>query len=190
VKFVDSEIGEIPEGWKTSFLSDIAHIVMGQSPTSNHYNNDKNGLPFHQGVTNFGDRYPEDVVYSTGGEKIAEENDILISVRAPVGRINIANTKTIIGRGLCSLRSKNDKQSFLLYLLKNLFYKEDLFGGGSVFPSITKSELEKLKIVVPSLEVIDSFEEVVSSFDLKIKNTIKENISLKSQRDQLLVKLI
>lgn len=190
VKFVDSEMGKIPEEWKTSFLSDITHIVMGQSPTSNHYNNDKNGLPFHQGVTNFGDRYPEDVVYSTGGEKIAEENDILISVRAPVGRINIANRKTIIGRGLCSLRSKKDKQSFLLYLLKNLFHKEDLFGGGSVFPSITKSELEKLKIVIPSLEVIDSFEEVVSTFDFKIKNTIKENISLKSQRDLLLRKLI
>lgn len=189
-KFVDSEVGEIPEGWKTSLLSDIAHIVMGQSPTSNHYNNDKNGLPFHQGVTNFGDRYPEDVVYSTGGEKIALENDILVSVRAPVGRINIANRKTIIGRGLCSLRSKNDKQSFLLYLLKNLFHKEDLFGGGSVFPSITKSELEKLKIVIPSLEVIDSFEEVVSTFDFKIKNTIKENISLGSQRNQLLTKLI
>ena len=190
VKMVESEMGEIPDGWKVGNLSDVAHIVMGQSPTSNHYNDKKMGLPFHQGVTYFGDRYPEDVVYSTGGEKIAEENDILISVRAPVGRINIANQKMIIGRGLSAVRSKNNQQYFLLYLLKTLFHKEDLFGGGSVFPSITKGEFEKLKINVPSNNISILFDKKVSSFDLEIKNLIKENIFLKSQRDQLLAKLI
>jgi type I restriction enzyme S subunit len=163
---------------------------MGQSPTSNHYNSEKKGLPFHQGVTHFGERYPSNVVYSTGGEKIAEESDILISVRAPVGRINIATAKTILGRGLCSLRSKEGKSSFLLYLLKNLFHKEDLFGGGSVFPSITKTELEGLKIISPTKDIVNEFENKVSIFDSRIKNLTKENIFLKSQRDQLLVKLI
>lgn len=187
---VESEMGEIPEGWGIGNLSDITHIVMGQSPTSNYYNVQKKGLPFHQGVTYFGDRYPEDVIYSTGGEKIAEENDILISIRAPVGRINIANQKTIIGRGLSAVRSKVAQKYFLFYLLKSLFHKEDLFGGGSVFPSITKGEFEKLKITVPSNNTSILFDKKVSSFDLEIKNLIKENISLKDSRDQLLAKLI
>jgi type I restriction enzyme S subunit len=190
VKFIDSEMGEIPEGWEIIPLNKLAHITMGQSPTSNHYNSEKKGLPFHQGVTHFGERYPENVIYSTKGEKIAEENDILISVRAPVGRINIAIEKTILGRGVGLLKSKENKPSFLLYLLKNLFHKEDLFGGGSVFPSITKTELEGLKIISPTRDIVDKFENNISIFDLQIKNLTRENISLKSQRDQLLAKLI
>ena len=147
-------------------------------------------MPFHQGVTYFCFRYPEDIVYSTGGEKIAEENDILISVRAPVGRINIANQKTIIGRGLSAVRSKNNQQCFLLYLLKTLFHKEDLFGGGSVFPSITKGEFEKLKVIAPKSEITLLFDKKISNFDLEIKNLIVENVKLKESRDQLLAKLI
>lgn len=189
-KFVESEMGEIPEGWKLVPLNKVAHITMGQSPTSNHYNNDKRGLPFHQGVTYFGERYPDNVIYSTGGEKIAEENDILISVRAPVGRINIATEKTILGRGLGSLKSKEGNSSFLLYLLKNLFHKEDLFGGGSVFPSITKTELEGLEIMSPTTDIVNKFENKVVALDLQIKNLTQENTFLKSQRDQLLAKLI
>ena len=190
VKMINSEMGEIPEGWEVAPLSNIADIVMGQSPTSDHYNSGKNGLPFHQGVTYFCDRYPEDIVYSTGGEKIAEENDILISVRAPVGRINIANQKTIIGRGLSAVRSKNNQQCFLLYLLKTLFHKEDLFGGGSVFPSITKGEFEKLKVIAPKSEITLLFDKKISNFDLEIKNLIVENVNLKESRDRLLAKLI
>jgi type I restriction enzyme, S subunit len=190
VKFVDSEMGKIPEGWEIIPLNKLVHITMGQSPTSNYYNSEKKGLPFHQGVTHFGERYPENVIYSTKGEKIAEENDVLISVRAPVGRINIATEKTILGRGVGSLKSKENTSSFLLYLLKNLFHKEDLFGGGSVFPSITKTELEGLNIISPTRDIVDKFEKDISIFDLEIKNLTQENISLKSQRDQLLAKLI
>ena len=190
VEMVESEFGEIPEEWGVGSLSGITHIIMGQSPTSNFYNEKKEGLPFHQGVTYFGDRYPNDVIYSTGGEKIAGEGDILISVRAPVGRINIASKKTIIGRGLSAIRSKNNQQCFLLYLLKNLFHKEDLFGGGSVFPSITKGEFEKLKVIVPDKDSTTLFDKKIARFDLEIKNLIYENENLKQSRDQLLAKLI
>lgn len=189
-KFVESEMGEIPEGWEVGKLTDISKITMGQSPASTYYNSKKEGLPFHQGVTSFGDRYPEDIIYSTGGQKMAEKGDILVSVRAPVGRINIANSKTILGRGLSAVRSINNQQSFLLYLLKNLFHKEDLFGGGSVFPSITKSEFEKLKIVLPSSEAKTLFDKKVRVVDLEIKTLFEENVKLKESRDQLLTKLI
>jgi type I restriction enzyme S subunit len=104
-KFVESELGPIPEGWGVKTLSDICSIVMGQSPKSEFYNEDGDGLPFHQGVSDFGHLFPVDQKYCTVLKRIAEAGDILFSVRAPVGRLNIANKKIVIGRGLCAIRS-------------------------------------------------------------------------------------
>ncbi len=190
VKFIKSETGEIPNDWAIGKISDEANIVMGQSPESHYYNENKEGLPFHQGVTYFGELYPENVIYSTFGEKKAELGDILVSVRAPVGRINIASAKTIIGRGLSAVRSKTGNQSYLLYLLKNLFHKENLFGSGSVFPAINKKEFEELLVIFPKREIKEMFEQKISLIDKKIKENIEENIMLKSMRNQLLAKLI
>lgn len=189
-RFIISETQEVPEGWQTMALSDIAQIIMGQSPVSDHYNEKKEGMPFHQGVTYFGDRYPDNVIYSTYGEKKAQKDDILVSVRAPVGRINIANANTIIGRGLSAIRSKKNQQSYLLYLLKNLFFKEDLFGSGSVFPAINKHELEKLPVLIPTNDLIRTFEKHSTVIDAQIKSVINENNSLKQLRDKLLAKLL
>ncbi len=96
----------VPEGWEKKPLSEIADITMGQSPKSIYYNEDGNGLPFHQGVTNFGIRFPSHQTYCTVQARLAEVGDILFSVRAPVGRINITNDKIVIGRGLSAIRSK------------------------------------------------------------------------------------
>lgn len=103
VKMVESELGLIPEGWEVKNLKDVCNLVMGQSPKSEFYNETGQGLPFHQGVSNFGARFLSDKIYCTVLNRIAEAGDILFSVRAPVGRINIANKKIIIGRGLCSI---------------------------------------------------------------------------------------
>jgi len=111
----------IPEGWEVRRLGEVGEIVMGQSPSSEFYNNTGQGLPFHQGVRDFGARFPVHITFCTIDKRIAERGDILLSVRAPVGRINIANTKIIIGRGLAALRHKKLLQSFLLYQLKNIF---------------------------------------------------------------------
>jgi len=100
VKMVESELGMVPEGWEVKCLSDVCNIVMGQSPKSEFYNDIGEGLPFHQGVTDFGDRFPTDRKYCTVMNRIAEAGDILFSVRAPVGRINISDKKIVIGRGL------------------------------------------------------------------------------------------
>src|SRR5207302_880517 len=98
--------GKIPKGWKTNRLADVCDIVMGQYPSSEFYNRRGEGLPFHQGVTDFGHRFPVNRVYCTIESRVAERGDILFSVRAPVGRINIANKKIVIGRGLSAIRSK------------------------------------------------------------------------------------
>jgi len=90
IQFVESELGLIPEGWEVKKLIDVCHLIMGQSPKSDFYNENKEGLPFHQGVTNFTDRFPIDKIYTTALNRIAEAGDILFSVRAPVGRINIS----------------------------------------------------------------------------------------------------
>ena len=102
---VESEAGPIPEGWLATRLGDVATIIMGQSPKSEHYNLAGNGLPFHQGVSDFGDRFPTHRVFCTVRNRVATRGDVLFSVRAPVGRINVANTDLILSRGLASLRS-------------------------------------------------------------------------------------
>ena len=93
VPMVDSELGLIPHGWDVKQLGEMCHVIMGLSPKSEFYNETGDGLPFHQGVTDFGERFPTDRVYCTIQKRIAEIDDILFSVRAPVGRINIANKK-------------------------------------------------------------------------------------------------
>ena len=98
----------VPEGWARKTLDEIADITMGQSPKSIYYNEDGNGLPFHQGVTDFGVRFPSHQTYCTVQNRLAEPGDILFSVRAPVGRINITTDKIVIGRGLAAIRSNRD----------------------------------------------------------------------------------
>ena len=88
VKMVESELGLIPQGWEVKRLGEMCHVIMGQSPKSEFYNETGEGLPFHQGVRDFGKRFPTDRVYCTVQNRIAEAGDILFSVRAPVGRIN------------------------------------------------------------------------------------------------------
>src|SRR3989344_539131 len=173
-----------------SKLIEIADIIMGQSPKSQHYNEHSEGLPFHQGVTNFGDRFPIHKVFSTVGEKKAKDGDLLFSVRAPVGRINIANTKIILGRGLAAIRHKQNKQSFLFYLLKRAFAKEDSIGSGSIFPAVTKKELEGLLVLLPNDKLADDFEQRVSPMDSEIKNMVEENKKLAAMRDLLLPRLM
>jgi type I restriction enzyme, S subunit len=97
----------LPEGWTMKPLSELADMVMGQSPKSEFYNQAGEGLPFHQGVTNYGFRFVEDTIYSSSVTKLAEAGDILFSVRAPVGRINLTMNKIILGRGLAAFRSKS-----------------------------------------------------------------------------------
>jgi type I restriction enzyme S subunit len=188
-KFIDSELGRIPEGWEVKKLGDFSIIIMGQSPKSEFYNSDRTGLPFHQGVKDFGERFPTDITYTTSGNKIAEVGEILFSVRAPVGRINIAKNKIVLGRGLASLKMK-DGNGFLLYSLKNFFQKEDIIGSGTVFNSVNKTEIENIKFVKPNRELLIEFNKKITGIDELIYSNYLENENLKNLRDSLLPKLI
>lgn len=135
-------------------LGDIAEVTMGQSPKSEYYNTDKEGLPFLQGNKTFGFKYPSFDMYISSITKIAKKDSILMSVRAPVGDLNIASEDLCIGRGLCSLNMKNDNNNFLYYLLKfnlpNLLNRE----SGTVFGSINKKDIETLEVAIPKEESI------------------------------------
>lgn len=107
---------EIPEGWDDGILIDIANITMGQSPDGSSYNEVGEGMLFYQGSTDFGMRFPSVRQYTTAPSRFAKKGDILMSVRAPVGSINIANNDCCIGRGLSAINSKLGSISHLYYI--------------------------------------------------------------------------
>lgn len=185
-----SSLELLPDEWKVSRLGDFCNFVMGQSPASEFYNNDRKGLPFHQGVTNFNNRFPDHVIFCTDLKRIADEGDILLSVRAPVGRINIATTKLVLGRGICSVKHKKGLQNYCFYLLKTIFSKEDSFGNGAVFNAVTKNDLLRIKAVEPSFEICLKFQALVKPIDEEIKVLTTKNQLLQQTRDLLLPRLI
>jgi type I restriction enzyme S subunit len=180
----------VPVGWKKEKLSDLANITMGQSPASTFYNQNGIGLPFHQGVTNFGDRFPENLTYCSKEFRIAEPGDILFSVRAPVGRINVTSNRIVIGRGLAAINSKRKHQSFLFYQLKNHFFKEDMIGGGAIFAAITKKDLYGVELFMPPDALIGFFENQACPIDSQIESLHKGIILLTKARDILLPRLM
>ena len=190
VEMVESELGLIPQGWEVKQLGEMCHVVMGLSPKSEFYNETGDGLPFHQGVTDFGERFPTDRVYCTIKKRVAEAGDILFSVRAPVGRINIANKKIVIGRGLSAIRSKNRNQTFLLQQLKDRFQEEDTMGSGAIFNAIRKTDLLGIPLLTPTESVIGKFEEIVNLIFAELANLTLKNANLRQARDLLLPKLI
>ena len=180
----------VPEGWEKKPLSEIADITMGQSPKSIYYNEDGNGLPFHQGVTNFGFRFPSHQTYCTVQNRLAESGDILFSVRAPVGRINITIDKIVIGRGLSAIRSKLGQQNFLFYALKSRFFKEDMMGGGAIFAAITKKDLHGVRLLQAPDRIVEMFMEHVRPIDFQIENLQQTIDNLTQARDLLLPRLM
>lgn len=180
----------VPEGWKKTALSDIADVVMGQSPKSEFYNQIGEGLPFHQGVGSYGTRFVKDETYSTSFTRIAEAGSILFSVRAPVGRLNITKNKIVIGRGIAALNHKNGLQSFMFYMLKERFFKDNLVGNGSIFASISKDELLNQEFIIPCEDVMVKYDKVVRNIDDKIASLDGQIELLTEARDRLLPKLM
>jgi len=180
----------VPEGWFTKKLVEVADITMGQSPKSKFYNENECGLPFHQGVTNYGNRFVEHKIFCTQSARLAEPYDILCSVRAPVGRLNITLDKIAIGRGISAIREINGNQSFLFYALKNYFFKEDIIGSGSIYASVTKNDMENVLILYPTQLLIEQFEDITNSIDDQIVNLSRQIKRLTLARDLLLPRLM
>ena len=180
----------VPEGWKKKPLSSIADVIMGQSPKSEFYNQIGEGLPFHQGVGSYGNRFVKDETYSTSFTRIAEAGSVLFSVRAPVGRLNITKNKIVIGRGIAALNHKNGLQSFLFYMLKERFFKDNLVGNGSIFASISKDELLNQEFIIPCKDVMEQYDKAARNIDDKIAALDRQIEQLIQARDRLLPKLM
>ena len=185
--FIDNGLKNVKKG----MLQDIAEITMGLSPDGSSYNEKQLGIIFFQGRAEFSDRFPKIRLYTSQPKRIAIRNDILMSVRAPVGDINIAHHDCCIGRGLASIRSKYNHQSFLFYTMLNLKKYLDRFNSeGTVFGAISKDALNTIPIDIPSEGKIKHFEQIASPIDTCILNNYKEICCLESLRDTLLPKLM
>jgi type I restriction enzyme, S subunit len=182
---------EIPEEWKDSELKDIANITMGQSPPGESYNEVGNGMIFFQGCTDFGFRFPTIRKFTTEPTRYAKEGDILLSVRAPVGTLNIAKEDCCIGRGLTALNSKDNCISYLFGVMVNLKQVFDRRNtDGTTFGSITKDDLFSLKVVRPEKIILKKFNDLATPIFQKQNLLELENQQLSSLRDWLLPMLM
>ena len=179
-EFQETEIGKIPKEWRIVKLNRIAQIIMGQSPPSETYNKDGIGMPFLQGKMEFGRIYPSPVMYTSDPIKIAEANDVLISVRAPVGDVNIAPYKICIGRGLAAIRFDPNQTNymFFFYYFQSIKERLETLGKGSTFKAITKKDLEELTVLNPSLKEQKLIGEILSTVDRAIELYREERIRL------------
>jgi type I restriction enzyme S subunit len=164
---------------------------MGQSPPGETYNESGNGVPFYQGNRDFGYRFPTARVFCSAPTRFADTRDILVSVRAPVGALNIALEKCCIGRGVAALRMKNHSNGFLFYFLAT---QDDLWNRfnseGTVFGCLNKSEFNKIDLVIPSDDVLAGFDRFVVSIEAMLWKNEEENRRLSGIRDSLLPKLM
>ncbi|MCF1265861.1 restriction endonuclease subunit S [Morganella morganii] len=178
---------EIPAGWAVNTLSQIANITMGQSPAGESYNENRIGTLFFQGSTDFGWLFPTPRQYTTSPARMAKKGDILLSVRAPVGDMNIANADCCIGRGLAALNSKSYSDGFLFYVMK---YFKQIFdrrnAEGTTFGSITKDDLHSLQVVCPEPGLLKQYDDIVTGYNKMIFTRTLENQDLIKLRDWLL----
>ena len=163
-------------------LGEIAEITMGQSPKSQYYNNTGDGIPFLQGNRTFGFKKPTFDTYTTHITKTAKAGDVIMSVRAPVGDLNITPKDICIGRGVCSLRMKNGNQEFLYYMMK--YYVNHLLKreSGTVFGSVNRHDIETLEIDIPEDENVQKkIARYLSMIDEKIELNSSINNNLEQQ---------
>ena len=190
-RLVNSELGAIPEGWEAKTLGKCFNLTMGQSPPGSTYNDRKDGLPFFQGRTDFGFRFPENRKFCSAPTRIAQPGDTLVSVRAPVGDINMAWEQCCIGRGVAALRHKSASISFTYYSVWAVQEKISTYEHtGTVFGAINRKQFEALQVLEPRPELIEAFDARVGPMDIRIKGNTSEIRILTDLRDRLLPKLL
>jgi len=190
-EFVDSELGEIPKGWEIGNLGKLCYLVMGQSPPGASYNETGKGIVFYQGISDFGDFFPTPRVYCTMPKRFANIGDVLFSVRAPIGSINVAECKCCIGRGLAAIRLKENHGPFLHYLLKSTYQEWQAFESeGTIFGAVNKDHINNFLIVIPATKIIKNFNFVTNPIYKRIWFNNQRVRVLSKIRDSLLPKLI
>ena len=174
-----TEIGEIPESWEVAKLGEITEIIMGQSPKGDTYNTDGEGEPLINGPAEFGSEYPTPVQWTSKLTKLCKDGDILFCVRGnTTGRMNIADQRYCIGRGIAAIREKIQKSDTLF--IRNLleYERSSLYriaiGGGSTFPNISTAHLKNYTVALPSISEQSQIAEILQAFDAKIAALEKE----------------
>jgi len=182
---------ELPQGWEWTSLDSIADIILGQSPPSSTYNEDKIGLPFYQGKSEFGSIYPTPSKWCSSPKKIAEKGYILISIRAPVGPTNICSETSCIGRGLAAICGLDDIDTkFIFYLLRNFQEQFRYKATGTTFEAISGNTLRNFEIPVPPLaeqqRIVNKIEELFTNLDKGIEYLKTAQAELKLTRQSVL----
>ncbi len=189
--FQDSELGPIPEGWKVTSLGSSFRVIMGSSPPGATYNQNGDGLPFFQGRADFGFRYPRQRVYCTAPRRLGEPGDVLVSVRAPVGSLNVAMQQCCIGRGVAAVRHLGGSCSFTYYAIQSLSDALQRFEAeGTVFGSINKSDFNSIPWIAPLDYTVAAFDEKCQDIDNQIKMHELSTSRLVAQREALLPRLM
>ncbi|MHA1760682.1 MAG: restriction endonuclease subunit S [Candidatus Heimdallarchaeota archaeon] len=168
----DTELGTIPRNWAISKLGDVSNIIMGQSPPRETYNSKGEGMPFLQGKAEFGQIYPKHTRFTSKPLKLAKKGTILISVRAPVGDVNVADNDYCIGRGLASISFKDKNSNFFLFFLLT-YIKPQIVqkASGLKFKLINKEILKNLKIPLPPFSEQKKIATVLSTVRLAKEKT-------------------
>jgi type I restriction enzyme S subunit len=190
-EFEDSELGPIPKGWRVATVGREFSVTMGQSPPGHTYNSAGEGVPLYQGRTDFGFRFPTPRICCNAPTRLAAGGDTLVSVRAPVGSVNMANEGCCVGRGVAAARHVSGSRSYTYYSMLNLQPQFARFEAeGTVFGSINKSDFNSLLHVGPPPELVKVFERIAAPIDEKIDVGERQSLALIELRDTLLPRLI
>jgi len=191
--YIDEKFGKVPVGWHWGRLSEIADIIAGQSPQGEYYNVNGMGKPMLNGPTEFTDKYPVPVQWTTKITKLCKKGDILFTVRgSSTGRMNLADQEYCIGRGLAAIRPKsNNNISFIYYTLLKIseLILAEAKGAGTTFPNVSRGELMKKVILIPDThqnEIIAPIEQLASFSNSKQRSIDKLEILKKSLMQNLL----
>lgn len=189
--FEESELGMVPKGWGYSTVGQSFILTMGQSPPGDTYNGNGEGLPFYQGRTDFGFRFPSQRIFCSAPTRFAENGDTLVSVRAPVGDVNMALERCCIGRGVASVRHSLGYNGFAFYAMRSLGERFKTFDSeGTVFGSINKKDFQNLPFIETPEKFLRVYDSITSSVDTQIVNNELMVRSLSALRDTLLPRLI
>ncbi|KGD64619.1 Type I restriction-modification system, S subunit [Alcanivorax nanhaiticus] len=180
----------VPEGWAESKLGSIAKLTMGQSPSSDTYNDQGVGLPFFQGKADFGSRTPKVRYWCSQPSKVAEANSILFSVRAPVGEVNLTPYECCIGRGLAGIKAESADQEYLFQKLQFVKPKFGLLSQGSTFEAVNGSEMREFPLVIPPLPEQQKIAAILSSVDDVIEKTRAQIDKLKDLKTGMMQELL
>ena len=153
-EMIDSELGEIPPDWKVGVLSDMTEIIMGQSPKSDTYNNNKVGLPLLNGASDFKNRNIKPTKYTSAPKKIGHNLDYVFGVRATIGLVTELDGEYAIGRGAGLSKNNEENREFIYEILNQAFTYFERIGSGSVYINISSKDLKQYKLIIPSKQVL------------------------------------